>query len=276
MTLTQHPKDGPYQLLIDTTEGAFFNQQSRRTNRFEWQESYTFAPRQFLGSHRIKAGMDYSHSAFDGRETFLPAELIGSSGSAIERITFTQPTLSASTRTRRRCTSPTNGLHLIALRSRSDCGLTRTALPARRTPSPRAGVILALTNDGKTLLKAGGGIFYDRVPLMLPVFESFPDRTVSYLDTNGQVTSSTAYVNRITASLQNPRSTAWNVQLERQITSSFTVRVGYEDRNTAKRLRRITHQARATQASSPSRTEAVIPIVSSRSPGRYTQIPLHC
>ena len=48
---------GPYQLLIDTTEGAFFNQQSRRTNRFQWQESYAFAPRHLLGSHRLKAGL---------------------------------------------------------------------------------------------------------------------------------------------------------------------------------------------------------------------------
>ena len=80
---------GAYQLLIDTTQGAFFNQQRRRTNRLDWQESYAFAPRQFLGSHKLKAGMDYSRSAFDGRETFLPAALVGSSGQTIERITFT-------------------------------------------------------------------------------------------------------------------------------------------------------------------------------------------
>ena len=45
--------------------------------------------------------------------------------------------------------------------------------------------MLALTKDGKTLLKGGGGIFYDRVPLMFPVFESFPDRTVSLLNSSG-------------------------------------------------------------------------------------------
>ena len=49
----------------------------------------------------------------------------------------------------------------------------------------------------------------------------------------GGVVSSTAYINRITGGLQNPRSTAWNVELERQVTNSFTVRVGYESRNTA-------------------------------------------
>ena len=79
--------------------------------------------------------------------------------------------------------------------------------------------MLALTKDGKTLLKGGGGIFDDRVPLML-VFESFPDRTVSLLNSSGGVVSSTAYINRITGELQNPRSTAWNVELERQVTNS--------------------------------------------------------
>ena len=225
---------GPYQLLINTTEGAFFNQQSRRTNRFQWQESYAFAPRHFLGSHRLKAGIDYSHSDFDGRETFLPAELIGTSGSPIERITFTRPTAFSVNQNvgalyvSDEWTPSHRVTFTLGLRSDTD-SITGTS-----HASPRAGVTLALTSDGKTLLKAGGGIFYDRVPLTLPVFESFPNRTVSYLDTNGEVTSSTAYVNRITGSLQNPRSTAWNVQLERQITSSLSVRVGYEDRNTAK------------------------------------------
>src|SRR5271157_742511 len=196
---------GPYQLLIDTTEGEFFNQQSRRTNRFEWQENYVFAPRQFLGSHRLRAGMDYSYSDFDGRERFLPAELIGSSGSPIERINFTQPTAFgvnqnvAALYVSDEWSLSHRVTFTLGLRSDTD-SVTGTS-----HPSPRAGVILALTNDGKTLLKAGGGIFYDRVPLTLPLFESFPNRTVSYLGTHGEVTSSTACVNRITGSLQNPK-----------------------------------------------------------------------
>ena len=225
---------GPYQLLINTTEGEFFNQQSRRTNRLQWRESYVFAPRQFLGTHHLKAGMDYSHSDFDGRETFLPAELIGSSSSPIERVTFTRPTAfsvnqnAAALYVADEWAPFQRVTFTFGLRSDTD------SITGATHASPRAGVMLALTNDGKTLLKAGGGIFYDRVPLMLPVFESFPGRTVSYLDTNGQVSSSTAYANRITGSLQNPRSTAWNVELSRQITNSLSVRVGYENRNTGR------------------------------------------
>jgi hypothetical protein len=225
---------GAYQLLIDTTEGGFFNQQSRRTNRFDWQESYAFAPRQFLGTHRFRAGLGYSRSSFDGRETFLPAELVGSSGSVIERITFTQPSSFGVTQNEAGLYAsdewvPTHRLSFtMGVRSDTDSVTGATHL------APRAGVLLSLTGDGKTLLKAGGGIFYDRVPLTYPVFNSFPNRTVSYLDPNGNITGSTAYVNRITGELQNPRSTAWNVELERQVTSSVTVRVGFEDRNTAK------------------------------------------
>ena len=40
--------------------------------------------------------------------------------------------------------------------------------------APRAGLTLALTKDRKTLLKAGGGLFYDRVPLNAPAFPLLP------------------------------------------------------------------------------------------------------
>ena len=43
---------------------------------------------------------------------------------------------------------------------------------------------LQLTGDGKTLLKGGVGLFYDRIPLMVPIFPDLPNRTVTVL---GQV-----------------------------------------------------------------------------------------
>jgi hypothetical protein len=81
-------------------------------------------------------------------------------------------------------------------------------------------------------LKAGAGLFYDRVPLNIPVFPRFPDRTVLNLDSGGQILGSTSYANVITGGIRNPKSEAWNVELDRQVLSNLLIRVAYQQRNT--------------------------------------------
>ena len=224
----------PYQLMVDTTEGGFFNRQARRANRLDWQETYSLAPKHWLGTHELKAGVDFAYSSFHGEQTFLPVDLIGASGAAIERIAFTAPGYFSTDENEIAWWladqwSPWQRLTFsLGLRFDSD------TITSSTHAAPRAGFVLVLTGDGKTLLKGGIGMFYDKVPLILPVFENFPDRTVSLLAPGGQVLSSTSYVNRITNPLQNPRSTGWNLAFERQILPQFSVQIGYEQRNTSK------------------------------------------
>jgi hypothetical protein len=226
--------DEPYQLLIETTEGGYFNRQKRTTWRFEGQESYQFSPRQFLGTHQFKAGLNYARSSYDGRQIFLPVELIGVSGSPIERISFTAPTFYSVTQSETGWFA--GDQWSAATRLTLDLGMRfdNDTVTGATHAAPRAGFILLLTNDGKTLLKGGVGMFYDRVPLMLPVFERLPDRTVSILDATGQASSSTFYLNHIVGGLHNPESIAWNAAIERQILERLAIRFAYEQRNTTK------------------------------------------
>jgi outer membrane receptor for ferrienterochelin and colicin len=224
----------PYRLMLETTEGGFFNRQARRTSRTSLQENYQFAPQRFAGSHRFTVGLSYEHSSYDGRQSFLPVEIDGVSNQPLERISFTSP---ASYRIGQNETAWFAGDQwAIVPRLTLDLGIRfdNDTITSSSHAAPRAGFLLAVTKDGKTLLKGGAGLFYDRVPLMVPVFPALPDRTVTVLGQGGTSLSSVFYQNKITGEPQNPRSTSWNLELDRQLLARLLLRVAYEQRNTAR------------------------------------------
>ena len=223
----------PYRLLVETTEGGSFYLQNRRSSRCDWQETYQFAAHQLMGTHQLKAGFNYAYSKYDGLQTYLPVEIDNLAGSPIERINFGDSNWA---RIHQHETSwfvadqwhPFSRMS-VDLGFRGDSDTITSSVHA----SPRAGLQIALTSDGKTMLKGGAGLFYDRVPLMLAGFTSLPERTVSYVHSAGPIFSSVHYLNRIAGDLENPRSTAWSVSLSRQVLQPLTVEVGYENRQTS-------------------------------------------
>ncbi len=226
--------DDPYRLLLETTEGGFFNRQARRTSRTSLQENYQLAPRRFAGSHRFTVGLSYEHSSYDGRQSFLPVEIDGVSNVAVERISFTSP---SSFQIDQNETAWFAGAQWdIHPRFSVTYGIRfdNDTVTSSTHAAPRAGFLLALTRDGKTLLKGGVGQFYDRIPLMVPVFPDLPNRTVTVLGHDGQVVRSVFYQNKIKGQLENPRSTSWNLELDRQILAGLLLRVAYEQRNTTR------------------------------------------
>ncbi len=224
----------PYQLLVETTTGGFFDRQRRRTYRTEWQETYQFAAHGFLGLHEFKFGTDFAHSNYDGQIELLPVTILGTADLPVERITF----------------GPTSQFGIqqneIAWfladrwtpfqRLTVDLGLRfdRDSMTESINVAPRAGFVLALTRDAKTLLKGGVGLFYDRVPLNAASFPLLPDRTIVSFNPTGEVADSVSYVNTIARGLRNPRSLGWNIDLDRQVTSGLIVRAGFQERNTVR------------------------------------------
>jgi len=107
-----------------------------------------------------------------------------------------------------------------------------TTITSSTHAAPRAG--FCCTEPGtKTLLKGGIGLFYDRVPLMVPTFPDIPERTVTLLGHDGAALTSQHYQNKIVGELRNPRSTSWNLELIAKILEGLSLRIAYEQRNTA-------------------------------------------
>lgn len=226
----------PYQMGIETTEGGFFNTQRRRDDRIEWRETYQFGHLRLLGIHDLKFGAELSHSTYDGQQTFLPVVVLGSGNYPVTRIEFGPPAAFA--------------IHQNEIawygsdqwkpwpRLSLDVGLRfdHDSITDATNPAPRAGLTFALSRDRKTLLRAGGGLFYDRVPLNAPAFPYFPLRRVEVLNSEGQATTSTSYSNVIRGHLRSPRSDVWNTEIDREIAPNLLVRVAYQQRHTSHEL----------------------------------------
>jgi hypothetical protein len=222
----------PYQMLVETTEGGFFDRQNRDTRRVEWQEIYHFSPKQFLGNHELKVGFDFSHSSYDGRQQFLPVSIVGTAGSILEQINFGTPTTFSIQQNEVAWFG--GDQWTVGPRLTLDFGLRfdNDSVTDSTHAAPRVSLTLALTKDRRTLLRAGAGLFYDRVPLNAAAFPNFPDRTILSFDSVGNVTSSIPCSNVITGGLKNPRSETWNVEVDRQVLQNLLVRVAYQQRNT--------------------------------------------
>ena len=221
----------PYRLMLDTTQGGFFNRQARRTSRTSVDETYRFTPWKFVGSHQLTTGLSFEHSDYYGRQTFFPVEIDGAGDTPVERISFSDPTSFSTDQNEAswfigdQWTVSSRFMLSPGIRFDYDT-ITHSAHAA-----PRVGFLLTLTKDGKTLLKGGVGRFYDRVPLLAATFPDFPDRTVTLLAESSDPTS-TFYENRLEDPLRNPRSTSWNVELDREVTRNLLLRFAYEQRQT--------------------------------------------
>jgi TonB dependent receptor/Carboxypeptidase regulatory-like domain len=222
----------PYQMLVETTEGGFFNRQNRDTRRVEWQEIYHFSPKHFLGNHDLKVGFDFSHGSYYGRQQDLPVSIVGTAGSTLEQINFGSPTTFSIQQNEVAWFA--GDQWTLGPRLTLDFGLRfdNDSITSSTHAAPRASLTFALTSDRKTLLKAGAGLFYDRVPLNAPAFPNFPDRTVLTFDPAGNLTSSVPYSNVIAGGLKNPRSETWNVEVDRQVLENLVFRAAYQQRNT--------------------------------------------
>jgi hypothetical protein len=225
--------DDPYQLLLETTTGGFFDRQKRNTYRTEWQETYQFGARG-LGSHRFKVGSNFAHNNYDGRVDLLPVTIFGVPEFPIKGIGFGPASPFSVHQNEVGWFAADSWKPLQRLTVDLGLRFDWDSVTASTHAAPRAGFALLLTNDAKTVLKGGVGLFYDRVPLNIASFPFLPGRVVSTLAPTGDALSTAEYANAIPFGLRNPRTVSWNVEVDRELTSTWLVRGGYQQRSTAR------------------------------------------
>jgi hypothetical protein len=116
--------------------------------------------------------------------------------------------------------------------------------------APRLALAYAVDASGRTVVRGGFGVFHDHVYLHAGSFDEFQRRVETTFGPSGEpVGPPVVFENRTEQEeLESPRSTTWNVELDRQIAPGFDVRVGYRERHGSEELvvDRIVEGARGT------------------------------
>ncbi len=223
---------GLFRVGIETTEGGFFNKQSRDTFRVEFQETYHFPSTEKWGHHLPKLGFNFVRNAYDGRQRFDPVEILRFSRRPAEQIDFSPP---ASVRVRQNeYTFFAHDRWNISPRLTLDLGLRfdRDSVADDNHLAPRLGFAFLPTKDSRTVLRGGIGLFYDRVNLNIPTFSQLPERTITRFSPEGVLLDTRLYRHRWEGGIRNPRSTAWNIQLDREVFPNLLLRTGFQQRDT--------------------------------------------
>jgi len=231
--LTPH-SDEPYRLGVETTMGGFFNRQNRETGRIEWQEVLSPRALHGWGTHQLKVGADIVRNSFDGHQIFSPVEVLRAVGGLAERIEFA-PGVTTSIHEREY-----TGFLLDKWTPHPtltfDAGLRvdRDSVSDEGHVAPRLGFALAPFGGQRTVIRGGVGYFYDRINLNIPTFTLLPARTVTRYASDGSPIGVTSYEHRLSGPLENPRSTAWNVEVQQQVRPELLLRAGYSQRITVR------------------------------------------
>ena len=222
--------------------GNYFAQQHRNARRYGWSSSFAFGEANHWGIHNYKAGFYVAKSTDNGQITEHPIDIQDMSGHLLEHIAFTGGAPYHKSDTELAFYGQDHWI--LDPRTSVDLGLRleHQAISDSLRVAPRAGISWMPFPQSGTVIRAGVGLFYDRVPLGVYSFPEYPERVVTFYDNNGGLIGGPiTYINRLGEVLSrqrliftrdgpgnfSPRSTTGTVQLEQPITRNLRLRAGY-------------------------------------------------
>jgi hypothetical protein len=230
---TIYPSQGNSAMVLapDVNSGSYFNDQDRTSRRVEWLTTYAFTP---LGpSHLLKAGAGVTYETFDGVNRSRPVDIFREDGTLSQAITFVGDGLVNSHRTALRGYGQDSWTVSSRLTLQAGARYDYDSFTGDVNVAPRGSFTATASDDGRTVIRGGGGVFYDPVPLNVASFLQMQARATTTFGADGMTPVGPAILmpNVIASAIHTPRSVNWNLELDREWIKNLFVRIGYQQRN---------------------------------------------
>ncbi len=229
---TIYPVDGngPMILAPEVNSGSYFNTQDRTSRRAEWLTTYSFTP---IGpEHVLKVGAGATYETFHGISRSQPVDLLREDRTLDFTTTFSGDGLLHRSRTALRGFAQDTWTASSRLTLVYGARYDYDSFTGDVNVAPRGSFVAALTGDGRTILRAGAGMFYTPLPLNVASFDQQQERTIAHYSADGLISDTTVLTNQIASTLHTTRSIDANVEVDRELAKGLFVRIGYQERHT--------------------------------------------
>ena len=108
--------------------------------------------------------------------------------------------------------------------------LDRDTIAKEDNFAPRLAFAFSPIRDGRTVVRGGVGLFYERINLNVANFSQLQDRVITSFGLDGGQVSQIQHLTLEDGRFLTPRSVSWNVEFDREWLKNLLVRVGYQQR----------------------------------------------
>lgn len=229
------PDNPGFDISPDARTGRFFHTTDRETVVYQWAESLSRFLHGWVGEHAFKAGVDVLHTRFDGSGVGAPVTIRRADGTLSRRITFSGPSTQQVETTDLAIYLQDRWQPVPRWLIEAGGRLDRDGALGRANGTLRVGTVVALSEEGTRIVRAGVGLFFERTPSIVRAFEQFDVATDERFSTDGvtPLGPPVTLTHRVEGPLVTPSSLAWTLAYEHQTRGRLSWRVSYLERRGA-------------------------------------------
>jgi hypothetical protein len=230
------PASTPSEMVLypEQNSGSYFERQQRDTQLYQGSQTLHWRPIQHAGRHLLTIGYSYAYSSYEGGITNYPVEVLRPDHTLSSSIRYQNGAIPSQIAKNEFAIFAQDNWQ-IHPRLTFDLGLRidhDDFSSEAVNVAPRIGFVFAPTSDRRTAIRGGFGVFFDKIPINVAIFSSFPAQTITAYAPDGinAIGSPATYTHVVPNLLHVPYSLGWTLQLDRELRNNLLVRLGYEHR----------------------------------------------